>query len=297
MSIAEKNRSFNSHSPHISDQFSKTNPDFKLKWIKLLNLNHFNLNTKDIPTQLIPNFIHNEAPELKESFFIGMIILVSECQITFEQMVILTKKLRSLEPSIESGLKKFQDEEFYHSLAYRHYLNNCKRLKWKGNSLLIENKSLSRKLIYLWVKRFPKSLYLVGAKLEIFSLNYSNLMSKTFEKENSWRLLNEMHLEDEAYHIPFAMKIHNDFVKRSPLKLIIQTYIMFILVQLLSLESSHRLIKRIYPKKGFLNQLIITFKLSKWIIRDFGPYKSTRKMFKANMKKFKTPKIFRPLAK
>ena len=58
----------------FSDQFSKTNPDFKLKWIKLLNLNHFNLNTKDIPTQLIPNFIHNETPELKESFFIGMII-------------------------------------------------------------------------------------------------------------------------------------------------------------------------------------------------------------------------------
>ena len=72
---------------------------------------------------------------------------------------------------------------------------------------------------------------------------------------------------------------------------------MFILVQFLFLETSYRLVKRIYGEKGFFSQMALTMKLAKWIIRDFEAYKNTRKMLKKNMLKFKISKVFRLLAK
>ena len=65
----------------ISKQFYKVNSNFLPKWVDFLKIKSFDLDTKSIPKGFIPDF--EESSKLKEQLYIGIIILISECQITY----------------------------------------------------------------------------------------------------------------------------------------------------------------------------------------------------------------------
>ena len=88
-----------------------------------------------------------------------------------------------------------------------------------------------------------------------------------------------------------------DFHEREGWSVILSTYVMFILVQFLNIAASFKLISKIYPSENLARKIIKTLKLVKWIIRDFEGYQATRKILKANMKKFSMPEIYNLMAR
>lgn len=280
----------------FSQTFCRTNQDFEGKWDDIFSRKKFKIQSENISDDFFPNLECLKDKKVKESFYLAFIIMIAECQITFEQSLLLTKKLR-LDDTLSRGIYKFQREELAHSLAYRHFLNHCSKLEWEKNALLLGRSRLIRKMIYFWVKKYPKSLYLVGAKSEIFSLCYSKFIDKHLPVDDDWRLINKYHFEDELHHIPFAMKVHDQFHRNNPIGVIFSSYVMFLFVQFINITACYNLVKNIFPHFSFFKKMKTTMQIGLWIVRDFEAYIETRKILKNNLKKFNISKFYKLMAR
>jgi len=285
-----------SYESKFSEVFCATNTDYKSPWEEVFGCKNFEIEIENIPKDFLPDFSWLKDDDLKLKFYLGFIVLVAECQVSFEQALLLTGKLKN-SSVYGNGLEKFQKEELIHSLGYRHFLSHCKRLDWPRNSLLLGKKRIVRKALYYWVKKFPRSIFFVGAKAEIFSLCYAKLLKKTLGPSDSWNRINQLHFEDEVFHIPFAMQMHNEFQKEAKVSVLFSSYITFIIVQFLNLTCCYQMVKSLFPKDSYLKTLFKTLSLGKWIVRDFEAYQSTRKILKNNMTKYQISKLYRLMAR
>lgn len=280
----------------ISKGFCQSNQEYQKKWDQFLNKKSYHISLQSIEASQLPGIKEFLSDEALKDLYKGFIILIAECLITFEQALLLTKRLQE-NSAFGPGLKKFHREELIHSWTFKKFLKDCKELDWYNKQLMIGKKSVIRKALFFWVKKFPESLYLVGAKSEIFSLCYARQIEKILPQEDDWRHLNKMHLIDEAHHIPFAIKMHNEFHQHHSFSVALSSYITFFLVQFLNLSCSFNLIKQLFPKAHRIRQSYLTFLLSRWILREFDAYQETRQILKRNFKKFNVSKTYRSMAR
>ena len=238
---------------------------------------------RPLPPAVIPLFGTSSdrdlSPEERQSLGKQFIKLNAEALILLEQALLLAMRSfrkRCLDTNEEKGACKLAQEEYYHTRAFRSFLRREEDLEWRENSLFLFRNRRCRKWLAWIAKTVPLSLCLPGAKIEAFSLSYSQFIREAFGgwEANSWAKIQHLHVLDEAQHVPVQFAFYRKAFPRG-LKglLVVAGTLCFIgILQVLLLTGNWRMVRNAMPKRSRLARLRWTLRTARWCVRDFPPY-------------------------
>jgi hypothetical protein len=222
----------------------------------------------------------------KRQLFIGFCQINAEVIIHLESLLILAfRRFRNLGENSTQTEAKMVFEEFHHSRAYRRYLWYEPEFGWPQKSLLLRKSSASRRalLFMAWIiTHYPQSVFLIGAKLEAYSVAYAQSLYRSFGSwdANSWTQINYHHLLDEAQHVRLQFQMHDEYFSQlnwfKKGVSVILAAVFFLFMQWVMLYSSYSLLQRTFPHLGLAKTTHLTLRMGQWITRHYQPYIETR---------------------
>ncbi len=279
----------------FNNHFYSPNDQFKAKWSNFEN-SKINFNLDHFKEELVPFYgtkdFENFTREEKIQMFFEYIKFVSEAFLLFEQLIIVSersiRKNKNIPFEFKEKLWHIAQEEMYHSIGFKTFLNGSTQLNWKNHKIYYHTKIIRTSLCFI-VKNFPTCLFLPGAKLEASSLGYYVELKKLYDSNhhNSWLELNAIHSQDEAHHVPMQFELHNDSIlKLGALKTIVGSLLFFIALQLTLFLGIRQVVEYSFPQiKGArrltpLKKWILTVKMAHWSVRNNESYIAARRMTK-----------------
>lgn len=223
----------------------------------------------------------------KRGLFMGFVQVNAEVTIHLESLLICAfKEHRLSHEDTPRAEVKMTFEEFHHSRAFRRFLWYEPDLQWPRRSLLIKRGWLGRRLLLpmAWIARhFPQSIFLVGAKLEAYSVEYAKSLHRSFGSwdANAWTQLNYHHFLDEAQHVHLQLEVHDQYfqplswMKKAVSFALVAVFFLF--MQWVLLSSCHSLLSWLFPDWSFWKKIRRTLRMGHWIVRCYAPYSQTRR--------------------
>jgi hypothetical protein len=272
-------------------QFTASNKNFAQKWkdfrseeIKsVFNSPSVPVLTPFYSTPLFSSLSLNEQNNLYRAFiqFTAEALIFLEL-LLYEGLISLKKSQDNEELKLAS--EKLMAEEKLHTQAFLRFLKkDCSAFPHK--SYLLRNNS-TFKNSFLWLARnFPVALALPAAKVEAYTIFYSQALDRAYGgAENSWSKLNSLHLSDETHHVGYEFQMYECEMRRywGPFKIIpiFATLIAILFFQVCFLIGCWRMVKLEVPRLSFFRHIYYVGSLGKWILRNFQPYRETRKFIK-----------------
>ncbi len=222
----------------------------------------------------------------KKKLELGFRQINAEVIIHLEQgLLVAARKLRSMNHPHFKKLNSFIDDEIIHINAFRDYLDLELSGDWRNNSLLLFKKDLYRKVAYWLFNWEPLSVFLPGAKSEIYAIQYFlELRKKEKELNPKWFKLIALHAQDEVSHIQTDFEFlnlelaHMSFSRQ--IKLHLATLLSVALTQWSLVLTAYRLIDRVFFQKSFFGKLKLTAGFTAWVLWKHSAFPNTRKVFR-----------------
>ncbi|MCE3011648.1 MAG: hypothetical protein LW878_01155 [Proteobacteria bacterium] len=227
----------------------------------------------------------------KKKLELGFRQINAEVIIHLEQgLLVSARRLRSLGHPHYRELKEFVSDELVHIKAFRDYLDLEFEGDWRNQSLLLFKKDRYRKFAH-WLFRWePLSVFLPGAKSEIYAIQYFLELRKKEEQLNSrWFKLIQLHAQDEVSHIQTDFDFLNlelarmSFIQKT--KLYIATILSVALTQWSLMLTAFRLIDRVFFHKNKVEKVYLTAVFTGWVLWKHSAFPNTRKVFSRHIQK------------
>lgn len=209
----------------------------------------------------------------------------AEVIIHLEQgLLVSARRLRSQGHPHYQALSEFVADELVHIDAFRDYLDLEFDGEWRSNSLLLFKHDRYRKFAH-WLFRWePLSVFLPGAKSEIYAIQYFIELRKNEQRLNPrWYRLIQLHAQDEVSHIQTDFEFLNGELARMSvarkLKLHVATVLSVALTQWSLLLTAYRLIDRVFFQRSRLEKLRLTIAFAGWVLWTHAAFPNTRKVF------------------
>lgn len=205
--------------------------------------------------------------------------LNAEALIVLEQALLVG--MRSFGPARtrqeeRASATKLAWEEYYHTRAFRTFLAREKSLCWRDDSLFLFRNRRCRRWLAFLARRAPLALCIPGAKIEAFSLHYSQHVKEAFGgwEANSWAKIQHLHMLDEAQHVPVQFALYRRGCPRGlkGLGVVAGTLAFVLILQVLLLTGNWRMVCAAMPSRSFPARVRWTFRIARWCVREFPPY-------------------------
>lgn len=276
---------------NYSERYLQSQTDSIAKWPDFLN-KHSKSTFKGIecPDSFLKQFMAMgfTRPE-SERIFIGMMQFFCEALVIFEEGLMFSQRLLKSSPSwVELSQKTYHlfcKEEFYHSKAFRHYLNLDQGMTYPSQSLVLRKARWLKNAMAWTIRKEPLSIILPGLKSETFSLYLHNYLKELFaSQDNTLMELHRLHYQDEAFHVSVIHElVQTYFLQKGffrKLKFVFFNFIMIFLVQFIVIISYKNLSRQVFPKGGAMKRFIFIAKMFSWTLWQFPPYQQTKKNLK-----------------
>lgn len=212
----------------------------------------------------------------------------------FEQCILFSqralKKKTDFNNRDEQAFRLFVREEFYHTKAFRHYLQQEPTMNFPKQSLILLS-GHRLKNIFAWILRHePLAIILPGAKSESFSLHFTHFLESQFdEKKMSLLDLHKYHSIDEAYHVNLDFHLINETLKSRGLMgrihFIFFNLLMMFFIQFIVIIGYFNIAKSMSHVKslgldGLWGRSMFVLRFFVWTLWHFPPYKKTKRNLK-----------------
>lgn len=273
---------------------------FKQKWVDFLQRQDLRITSERYYPLLTPlqgsSLFADTTPEERLLAYKKNIEFISTMQIFLEKTLVhafyfYRRKEEHLDPLIKRSMRLVAREELYHTQAYEHFL-----AQQESPTSFMQNR-LFRFLSGLSLKINPLAFTLIGAKFEAFSMTHmDDLKSSNMDPQDPWFVLNQMHMEDEAYHVPLQFDIYNASVRQYGfLRTFIAMAIMFVLFQFVLISGMRKVVNVAYANRSFWRRNFILLPATiRWSSRKMQALRKARVMMKRYMK-IKKPRYQRVL--
>jgi hypothetical protein len=219
----------------------------------------------------------------KKKLELGFRQINAEVIIHLEQgLLVAARKLSDKKADLE--LQYFVKDELTHIAAFRDFLDHEFQGKWHENSLLLFHRDRYRKLAFWLFNWEPLSVFLPGAKSEIYAIQYyQSLRPHKSVLNPKWFKLIELHAQDEIDHIQTDLATLNIHLAQMPIsrkiKLYIATLLSIGLTQWSLALTAYRLIDRVFFYKNIFQRLRLTMAFVGWVLWQHNAFPNTRKIF------------------
>jgi hypothetical protein len=221
----------------------------------------------------------------KRGLYLGFIQFKAEFFILLEGLILFA--MRSLRADPKS--RRLSQEEILHSQAFRWFLRKEKALPFTHGALMLRRGRPILSAVIALVRAVPLAMSLPGAKVEAYSVAYSQFLRSQHgaEDASSWVKLNWLHLLDEVHHVPFEFEIHEAvFQSLGPwgkARTILGISLFFGFLQWILISSCLLLGWRSLGG-GPARRALLALATVYWAARSFPPTRRMREMMRAHAK-------------
>lgn len=258
------------------------------KWnhIKLENYSSIE-STEHIP-EMTPYFgteVYDTLSEdQKNLLYKDLIHFVAEIIIFLEDLYVehfLGKmKEKNLTEKEQKTIHKFVEEEDYHRAQFRKFIELEKQDGRKDGYLFLTNNFVTRGMSWA-VRNSPFCFLVAAAKSEAFSVEYAKFSKEKYGswESNRWTKLNELHLLDEAHHVPFQIDLYNLGLQEAGLfdrfKIFFCGLVYILLMQMVLIRTSFKFTSRVYQGRNIFKKISLAVTFGKWVLQKYPPFLRT----------------------
>ena len=227
---------------------------------------------------------HSLSEDERTQLAWGFVQLNAEIIIHLEQTLLLaTRELARRGHRLGPAMQEFVSDELLHINAFRDFLAETPELSWPKNSLFLQRARWVRRWSAWLYKYEPLSVFLPGAKSEIYAVQYHHTVKRLGGPRSRWASLVHHHAIDEASHIEQDfVTLRNALASISVMgraRLYFATILSVLLTQLCLWQSSWALMAQVFPARTGLKRWLLTARFSHWVLWGHPAYPSTRKVF------------------
>lgn len=256
------------------------------------------------PPESIPFFGTNIWNQLtadqRQALAAGFVQINAEVIIHLEQGLLLaTREMRKRGYQLDHGMHTFVSDEILHIDAFRDFLKHESLGEWPRNSLMLHQRSWSRRLCAMIYRWEPLGVFLPGAKSEVYAVQYLVALKKHLKAPTKWGALVRHHAVDEASHIAKDFELLRDALAqlslRRKVKVYVSTLLCVLMTQLCLALPAWRLMARVFSEASLARRFYLTLRFAHWVLNIHPAFPATRKIF-AQMLKRESDPFFRRFA-
>lgn len=278
------------------EQFNQKNLDYRERWAgfepgRFPSVTQGVAPEGQVPFSGTPLFSHLSASQ-KRALYLGLIKINAEAFTILEMLLLTGFRRLSHTPGLSAGeraaLKKLIHEEFLHIKAFSSVLKSEAELQYPKKSVMLLQNHRMRSMLAWMAKNVPVALTLPAVKLEIYSMCYSRYLKECFGswETNRWTKVHELHLLDEAHHVSLQFDVFEERILSGKGKNRLQTVMgvcfFFILLQFLLFGACRRVVAEAFPELSSFHNRRRSFRLIRWIVREYEPYRKTQAQVRSN---------------
>lgn len=177
-------------------------------------------------------------------------------------------------------INKFVEEEDYHRKQFRKFIDLEKADGRKEGYLFLTNNFVTKGMSWA-VRHSPFCFLVAAAKSEAFSVEYAKFSKEQYGgwEHNRWSKLNELHLLDEAHHVPFQIDLYNLGLQEAGLidrlKIFFFGLVYILLMQMVLIRTSFKFTSRVYKGKNIFKKIKLAAIFGQWVLHQYPPFLRT----------------------
>lgn len=264
------------------------NSDSIEKW-NHIQLEHYpSIESTEYVPEMTPYFGTEVFDQLNENqknlLYKDLIHFVAEIIIFLEDLYVehfLGKtKEKDLTEKEHKTIHKFVEEEDYHRRQFRKFIDLERNDGRKEGYLFLTNNFVIKGMSWA-VRHSPFCFLVAAAKSEAFSVEYAKYAKEKYGSwnHNRWSKLNELHLLDEAHHVPFQIDLYNLGLEKSGLidrfKIFFCGLVYIALMQMVLVKTSFKFTNRVYQGKNIFKKIKLAVIFGQWVLHKYPPFLRT----------------------